>query len=58
MYEKGKPLSPISITDILIDSEVVLPHGDNDSIAKFIRRSIGIHGQVIGNHKKDPIINT
>ena len=58
MDEKGTPLSPNSIDDTLINAVVVLPHGESDNLAKVIRRSLDVNGQVIGNHNEDPILNT
>ena len=56
--EKGTPLFPNSIADRLINAKVVLPHGESDNIAKVIRCSIDVNGQVIGNHNEYPILNT
>ena len=58
MDEKGTPLSPNSIADPLINAEVVLPRVQSENLAKVIQCSLGVNGQVIGNHNKDPILNT
>ena len=58
MDRKGTPLSPNSIADTLINAKCFLPHGDNDNLAKVIRRSLDVNGQVIGNLNEDLILNT
>ena len=58
MYEKGTPLSTNSISDKLINSKVIIPHGESNNIAKVIQRYLDVNRQVIGNHIKDPILNT
>ena len=42
----------------MINYRVFLPHGESENIAKVIRLSLDVNGQVIGNHNEDPILNT
>ena len=56
--EKGTSLSPNSIVDTLINAKVVIPRAESDNLAKVVRRSLDFNEQGIGNHNKDPILNT
>ena len=56
--DKGKPLHPISATDILMNAEVLLPQGEELRLAKVIRRSVDYDGNVGGNYNDIPILNT
>ena len=43
---------------MMISSEVLLPQGQVLQLAKVIRQSIDKNGKVIGNHNKNPLLNT
>ena len=47
-----------SFTDFLISAEVLLPQGEEQPLAKFLRRSVDQDGQVVGQHHKNPLLNT
>ena len=42
----------------MIASEVVIPHGESEDLARVIRRSVDKYGNVFGNYNKSPTINT
>ena len=44
-----KPINQQSIADLLINAEVLLDHGKTKQMAKVLRRSIDVHGKIIGN---------
>ena len=54
----GKPILQQSLTDTLINAEVLLPQGEAKSLAKVVRRAVDEKGRVIGTHNDDPILNT
>ena len=54
----GKPLFQQSVTDTLIQAEVLLPHGEELLAAKVIRRTLDENGKVMGKHSDNPILNT
>ena len=45
---KGKPLNESSLTDQLINAEVLLPQGEELKMVKVIKRNIGPDGTLIG----------
>ena len=45
----GKPINQQSVADLLINSEVLLGHGETQQMARVIRRSLDSEGKVIGN---------
>ena len=47
-----------SLTDVLISAEVLLPRGEEQQLAKVLRRSVDQDGQVIGQHHKNSLLNT
>ena len=55
---QGKPISQQPVTDMLINTEVLLPHGEELLAAKVIRRSMDEDGKVIGDYNDMPIFNT
>ena len=55
---KGQPIMQQSMTDMLINNEVLLPHGEELLIAKVLRRSVDKQGKVIGSPDENPILNT
>ena len=54
----GKPILVHSLTNILVSAEVLLPHGEEQVMAKFFSKSVDENGQVIGAHNKNPLLNT
>jgi hypothetical protein len=54
----GKPFMAHSLTDILINAEVLLPREDSQAIAKVVRRMVDSEGKLIGEHNGNPLLNT
>jgi len=54
----GKPFMAHSLTDTLINAEVLLPHEDSQAIAKVVRRMVDSEGRLIGEHNDNPLLNT
>ena len=46
---KGQPLHPSYEADILINTEELLPQGEDMRLSKFIRRNVDSDGKVIGD---------
>ena len=55
---KGQPILQQSLTDTLINNEVLIPHGEELLIAKVLRQSVNKQGKGIGNTDDNPILNT
>ena len=53
----GKPILTKSLTDVMIGAEVLLPQGEEQKLAKFIRQAVDKNGTTIGNHAVDPLLN-
>ena len=47
-----------SLTETLINAEVLLPREDSQAIAKVIRRMVDSEGKLIGEHNDNPLLNT
>jgi len=43
----GKPFMAHSLTDTLINAEVLLPHEDSQAIAKVVRQMVDLEGKLI-----------
>ena len=56
VYTNGKPILANSLTDVLISAEVLLPQGEEQPLAKVLRRSVDWDGEVIGQHQKNPYV--
>jgi len=54
----GKPFMAHSLTDTLINAEVLLPREDSQAIAKVVRRMADSEGKLIGEHNDNPLLNT
>ncbi len=54
----GKPITTNSIADVLINCEILLPHGESQQLAKVVRRSLDSQGRSIGKYDDNPIMNT
>merc|ERR1712110_155262 len=54
----GKPICQQSLTDTLINAEIMLPQGEEQVLAKVLRRSVDENGRVIGQFNENPILNT
>ena len=55
---KGRPILQESFADRMINAEVVLPHGEMNSLAKVVRQSVDGDGKVIGSFHENPMLNT
>ena len=53
-----KPIFVHSLTDIIVSAEVLLPHGEEQVMAKVFRKSVNENGQVIGVHNENPLLLT
>ena len=54
----GKPFMAHSLTDTLINAEVLLPLEDSQAIARVVRRMVNLEGKLIGEHNNNPLLNT
>ena len=54
----GKPILQQSLADTLINTEVLLPHGEDLQMATVLRQSMDKSGKVIGNANDNPLLNT
>ena len=54
----GRPINQQSVTDLLINAEVLLPQEDSQQMAKVVRRAIDSEGLVIGEFNENPILNS
>ncbi len=45
----GKPINQQSIADLLINAEVMLGHGETEQMARVLRGSLDLEGNVIGD---------
>ena len=54
----AKPILVHSLTDILVSAEVILPHGEEQLMAKVLRKSVDENVQVIVTHNENPLLNT
>ncbi len=58
MDAAGKPFEIQSVTDALINAEVMLPNGNNMAIAQVVRRGIDNEGRLVGTFNNNPLLNT
>ena len=54
----GKPIMMHSLTDTLINAEVLLSKDDSAAIARVARRAVDSKGKMIGTWDENPILNT
>ena len=54
----GNPLHPKSVTDIIVNAEVMLPQGEDMRMAKVIKRNVDPDGKVLGDYNDIPALNT
>ena len=54
----GRPILMHSLTDVLINAEVMLDHGESAVLARVIRQAVDSDGNVIGSWDSNPILNT
>jgi hypothetical protein len=54
----GQPIMMHSLTDALINVEVLLRKDDAKAIARVVCRAVNSNGKVIGNWNVNPILNT
>ena len=58
VYNKGQPILQQLLTDTLINSEVLLLHGEDLIMSKVLRRSMDDEGIFIGNPDDNPLLKT
>ena len=56
--DQGLPLHPSSAADMLMNTEVLLPPGEEKRLTKVIKRIVDSDGKVIGNYNELPVLNT
>ena len=54
----GKPIMMHSLTDTLINAELLLSKDDSAAIARVARRAVDSKGKMIGTWDENPILNT
>jgi hypothetical protein len=54
----GKPILMHSLTDVLINAEVLLSKDDSTALARVICQAVDSNGEVIGEWDSNPILNT
>ena len=54
----GKQLNQQSVSDLLINAEVLLPQGESTQMAKVVRRALDENGNTIGTFDSNPVLNT
>ncbi len=54
----GRPILMRYLTDVLINEEVLLDHGESAALARVIRQAVNLDGNVIGSWDSNPILNT
>ena len=54
----GKPINQKSLADMMINAEVLLPHEETQHMAKVIRCTININGNIIGTFDENPVLNS
>ena len=54
----GKSLFQQLVTDTLIQTDALLPHGEEILAAKVICHTLDENGKVMGKHSDNPILNT
>lgn len=54
----GKPILMHSLTDVLINAEVLLDKEDSSALARVVRRAVDSNGEVIGKWDDNPVLNT
>ena len=54
----GKPVNQQSVTDLLINAEVLMPHDEVMCLAKVIRRSIDSDGRITGTFNENSSLNS
>ena len=58
VYAQGNPLNPSSAAYMLMNSEVLIPQGEDVRLAKVIRKNVDSDGKVLGDYNNIPILNT
>ena len=54
----GMPINNDSLQDLLVNAEVLLPHGEASQMAKVVRKAVDDNGKVIGSFDENPILNS
>ena len=55
---KGKPITDQSMTDLIINAEVLLPQGKGTHMAKVVKQALDKEDQMIGSWNENPILST
>ena len=55
---RGKLINQQYVADLLINAEVLLPQVESQQMAKVIRQSIDINGNIIGDLDKTPSLKS
>ena len=42
----------------MINTEVLLPHGEMNTVAKVVKQSVDADGKVVGSFSENPMLNT
>ena len=56
--DAGMPINTDSLQDLLVNAEVLLPHGEASQMAKVVRKAVDGDGKLIGSFDKNPILNS
>ena len=54
----GRPICQQSMTDLLVNAEVLLPQGEELQLAKVVGQSFDANGKVIGRFDENPLLNS
>ena len=58
VYSRGSSINQQSVAGLLINSEVLLPQGEAQQMAKLVRQSIDRDGNIIGDLDKTPSLHS
>ena len=56
--KNGKPINQQSLADIIINSEVLLPHEETQQMDKVIWRTINSNENIIGTFDENPVLKS
>jgi hypothetical protein len=54
----GKPVNQQSMTDLLLNAEVLLPRGESMQMAKVVKRAVDNDGRLVGTFNENPTLNS
>ena len=55
--KNGKPINQKSLANLVINSEVLIPHEETQQMAKIICHTININGNIIETFDENPVLN-